>query len=79
MLADHIPDRYRHNIRYFGLLAPRVKGASHDRVFALLGQPRLGRPARRRWAASMQRSFGFNPLLDAAGQQMRWNRRLPPT
>ena len=20
-LADHVPDRYRHNIRYFGLLA----------------------------------------------------------
>src|SRR5512143_3389813 len=24
-LADHVPDRYLHNVRYFGLLAPRVK------------------------------------------------------
>ena len=31
-LADHIPDRYQHNIRYFGLLAPRVKSDTqrHD-------------------------------------------------
>ena len=39
-LADHVPDRYRHNVRYFGLLAPRVKCQTHDAVFALLGQER---------------------------------------
>ena len=78
-LADHIPDRYRHNIRYFGLLAPRVKGHTHDAVFALLGQARLGKPRRLRWAASLQKSFGVDPLLDRAGQRMRWARRVPPT
>jgi hypothetical protein len=26
-LAHHIPDRYSHNVRYFGLLAPRSKAA----------------------------------------------------
>ena len=41
-LADHVPDRYRHAIRYFGLLAPRTKARTHDIVFALLGQERLG-------------------------------------
>ncbi len=46
-LADHVPDRYRHNIRYFGLLAPRVKCQTHDAVFALLGQERQGKPRRR--------------------------------
>ena len=45
-LADHIPDRYRHNVRYFGLLAPRVKGRTHDAVFAAVGQERLGKPKR---------------------------------
>ena len=60
-LADHIPDRYRHNIRYFGLLAPRVKRQTHDAVFALLRQERLGKPQRLRWAASMKKSFGVDP------------------
>ena len=78
-LADHVPDRYRHNIRYFGLLAPRVKGRTHDSVFALLGQERLGKPWRLRWAASMKKSFGVDPLMDREGQRMRWSRRLPPT
>ena len=78
-LADHIPDRYRHNIRYFGLLAPRVKGKFHDVVFTLLGQPRLGKPRRLGWAVSLQKSFGVDPLVDRTGQRMRWVRRLPPT
>ena len=66
-LADHIPDHYRHTIRYFGLLAPRVKGQTHDAVFALLGQERLGKPRRLRWATSLQKSFGVDPLLDREG------------
>ena len=32
-LADHVPDRYRHTVRYFGLLAPRVKCQTHDTVW----------------------------------------------
>ena len=78
-LSDHIPDHYRHNIRYFGLLAPRVKGRTHDAVFALLGQERLGKPGRLTWAAFMKRSFGVDPLLDRKGQRMRWSGRLSPT
>ena len=77
-LADHVPDRYRHNVRYFGLLAPRVKSQTHDAVFALLGQERLGKPRRLWWAASMRKSFGVDPLLDSEGRQMRWKHRLPP-
>ncbi len=77
--ADHIPDRYRHNIRYFGLLASRVKGRTHDAVFALLGQERLGKPRRLSWVAAMKKSFGVDPLVDRKGQRMRWIRRLPPT
>ena len=77
-LADHISDRYRHNIRYFGLLAPRVKSDTHDAVFALVGQERLGKPPQLRWAASLKKSFGIDPLLDRDGQRMRWDRRIPP-
>ena len=77
-LADHVPDRYRHNIRYFGLLAPRVKSDTHDAVFSLLGQQRLGKPPPLRWAASLQKSFGIDPLLDRDGQQMHWDRQIPP-
>ena len=76
-LADHIPDRYRHNIRYFGLLAPRVKSDTHDAVFALVGQERLGKPPQLRWAASLKKSFGIDPLLDRDGQRMHWDRRIP--
>ncbi len=78
-LADHIPDRGRHNIRYFGLLAPRLKGRFHDHIFVLLGQRRRGKPAPLRWARSIEKSFGFHPLVDRAGQAMKWVRRLPPT
>lgn len=77
-LAHHVPDRYRHNVRHFGLLAPRVKGHTHDIVFALLGQARLGKPARLRWASSLQKSFGVDPLIARNGQRMTWSRRLPP-
>ena len=77
-LADHILDRYRHNIRYFGLLAPRVKCHTHNAVFSLLGQQRLGKPRRLRWATSLQKSFGVDPFLDRDGQRMRWARRIPP-
>ena len=78
-LADHVPDRYRHNIRYFGLLAPRTKARTHDTVFALLGQERLGKPQRLSWADSLKKSFGVDPLLDKRGDRMHWVGRLEPT
>ena len=77
-LADHVPDRYRHTIRYFGLLAPRTKTRTHDTVFALLGQARQGKPRRLSWAASLRKSFGVDPLLDSRGERMRWIGRLKP-
>ena len=77
-LADHVPDRYRHNVRCFGLLAPRVKSQTPDAVLATLGQERLGKPRRLRCATSMQKCFGVDPLVDRDGQRMRWARRVPP-
>ena len=43
-LADHVPDRYRHTVPYFGLLAPRVKCQTHDTVFALVARSGGGSP-----------------------------------
>ena len=31
-----------------------------------------------RWAASLKKSFGVDPLLDREGQRMRWARRVSP-
>ena len=78
-LADHVPDRYRHNVRYFGLLAPRLKGRTHDAVFRAVGQERRGKPKRVPWAAAIKKSFGINPLVDREGQHMRWVCRLAPS
>jgi hypothetical protein len=78
-LADHVPDRYRHNIRYFGVLAPRIKTHHLARVFALLNQRRRGKPRRRSWSASIEKTFGHNPLTDSAGHPMHWSRHVPPT
>lgn len=61
-LDNDIPDRYRHDVRYFGLLAPRVKNQTHDAVFALFGQKRLGKPSRLSCATSLQKTFGVDQL-----------------
>lgn len=76
LLADHTPDRYRHNVRYFGLLAPRAWRARAI-VLKSLGQHLRRKPKRRTWAAAMLKSFGINPLVDRAGKAMRWVRRVP--
>src|SRR5438105_421205 len=43
-LADHVPDRDRHAIRYFGLLAPGANGRTGAALFAVLGQEKRPRP-----------------------------------
>jgi hypothetical protein len=77
-LADQVPDRYRHGVRYFGLLAPQSIRKSYDAFLALLGQRRPPRPKRIRWAASIQKTFGQDPLLDSDGQRMYWVSRIAP-
>jgi hypothetical protein len=77
-LAEHVPDRYRHAIRYFGLLAPRSKAWASVAVFALLGQQKKPSPRRLSWAFSLRRDFGVDPLIDRRGQPMRWVGRLKP-
>ena len=78
-LAEHVPDRYRHGMRYFGLLAPRRKGQTSAALFALLGQEKRPRPRRLSWANSLRKNFGVDPLVDSGGRSMQWVGRLKPT
>ncbi len=77
-LAEQVPDRYRHGVRYFGLLAPQSIGKSYEVFLALLGKRRPPRPKRIPWAASIRNTFGQDPLLDSDGQRMYWAGRVPP-
>lgn len=77
--AQHIPERYQHAVHSFGLFSPRALRQSSAAVFALLGQERRARPKPRRWANSILRDFGHDPLLGEHGQRMRWRGRIPPS
>ena len=77
--AQHIKERYQHAARSFGLFAPRALGQTSAAIFAILGQERRLRPKPRRWADSLKRDFGYDPLLDKGGETMKWVRRMPPT
>jgi Putative transposase/Transposase zinc-binding domain len=76
--AQHIPERYQHAVRCFGLFAPRALGQTSAAIFVILRQERRPRPKPRRWAESIERDFGHNPLLDHTGRRMKWVRRLAP-
>jgi hypothetical protein len=78
LLAPHVPDSYRHAVRYFGLLSPRVRGGMRAALFALIGQCTKPRPQRLSWRDSLRRYFGVDPLVDSYGQTMRWVRRERP-
>ena len=55
ILTEHVPDHYRHGIRYFGLLAPRSKALTSAALFTLLGQEKRRRPQRLSWRNSLRR------------------------
>jgi Putative transposase/Transposase zinc-binding domain len=76
--SQHIPERYRHAVRNFGLFSPRATRQTYDAIFALLGHQRSPRPTRRPWAESIRRDFGRDPLLDSKGKRMVWVGRIAP-
>jgi Putative transposase/Transposase zinc-binding domain len=78
LLALHVPDMYRHAIRYFGLLAPRAKGTNWAGLFITLGQEMREIPPRLSWRDSLVRCFGVDPLIDSRGHEMRWVRSERP-
>jgi len=77
-LAEHVPDHYRHAIRYYGLWAPSAKGKTSAAIFVLLKQQKRSRPRRLSWRRSLQKYFGRDPLVDSYGQCMHWIGRLKP-
>jgi len=76
--ADHVPDRYRHSIRYFGLLSPTSKARSGVARLTTVGQPVRCKPTRLKWAESIKKDFGVDPLIDSQGGRMQWTGRLAP-
>jgi hypothetical protein len=53
--SQHIPERYQHAVRSFGLFAPRALRQTSAAVFTILGQERRPRPKPRPWADSVRR------------------------
>jgi hypothetical protein len=78
VLAEHVPDRYRHAIRHFGLLAPRTKHRPFAAVFVLIGKDKRPCPQRMSWRTALRKYFGVDPLIDSHGQLMHWVRRKKP-
>jgi putative transposase len=76
--AQHIPERYQHAVRTFGLLASRALGQTCAAIFAILGQKQRPRPRPVPWAVSMKRDFERDPLLDHMNNRMKWAGRLVP-
>jgi hypothetical protein len=75
---QHMPERYEHAVRSFGMFAPRASGNSSAALFAILGQSPRRRPRPVSWSLSIKRDFGWDPLLDRQGNRMTWTRRIPP-
>jgi hypothetical protein len=76
-LIPHVPDRYRNSMRYFGLLAPRLKSML-SLVFLLLKQKKRPRPSPLSWSQLRYKTFGIDPSIDSRGEQMVWVGRLGP-
>jgi hypothetical protein len=74
----HIPEHYEHSVHSFGLFAPRTSGERSAAVSAILGQIPKRRPRPVSWSMSIERDFGWNPLLDRNGNRMVWTRRIAP-
>jgi len=70
ILADHVPDKYAHSVRYYGLLAPRSRGRVFTLLYKMLRQERRPLPRRLCWAELIQRSFHRDPLIDEHGKRM---------
>ena len=55
---QHIPERYKHAVRSFGLFAPRALCNTSAALFAALGHSPRRRSKPLRWNVSIMRDFG---------------------
>ena len=76
-LIQHVPERGRHAMRYFGLLSPRSKARVWAGIFVLLNQRKRQHRPRLSWRWLRLRTFGSDPLQDSLGLPMRWVGRRP--
>lgn len=74
----HLPEKYQHAVRSFGLFAPRSLSQNMEAIFSVLREERRAAPKPRRWANSIMKDFGVDPLLDSYGQRMNWVARISP-
>lgn len=77
-LSQHVPDRYRHGMRYFGLLAPQSIARTSASIFSVPNQKRRPHPAPLSWPELSLRTFGKDPLIDSQGQRMHRVESLRP-
>jgi hypothetical protein len=77
-LSQHMPERYRHSVRYFGLFATRRWAQIAAAVFMILGTEQRPQPKRLPWALGVQQLGRRNLLLDSKGQPMKFVRHLAP-
>ncbi len=76
---SHLPERYEHAVRSFGLFSPQMLGTKPSYLLAIPDQCcRRPRPKPMRWNMSIKRDFGWDPLLDRQGNRMKWARRIAP-
>ncbi len=78
ILMQHVPDRGRHAMRYFGLLSPRSKAQLWASIFVLLDQQPHPHPLRSSWRWLRLKSFGIDLLQDSFGRSMHWIGRRAP-
>jgi len=75
---NQIPDKGMHSVRYFGLLTPHARECRYEAFLRLLPTPRPQPVRRLRWASSILKVFGRDPLVDSAGNRMTRTGHLPP-
>jgi hypothetical protein len=78
ILTEQVPDRGRHAMRYFGLMAPRTKAHTWAALFLSLKQKLRPVPYRLGWRYLLRKTFGIDPLIDSFGQEMHWIGRVSP-
>jgi hypothetical protein len=70
LLIEQVPDRYRHGVHYFGLLAPRAKPA-YEVFLACLGKRWRKRPRRTCWRKLIWIRYKRDSLRASNGEIMQ--------
>jgi hypothetical protein len=69
--VDQIPNRYKHGVHYFDLLAPGCKGGPYEAFLRLLRYKRRSRPRRTPWRVLFWMVYKIDPLRATNGEIMQ--------